>query len=92
MSFPNFYESDEMMLSQSNNQDKRTSSKIGINLFRTRDGYSKDSQLLETPDPITLDTWNEFGLENFRGYLDIEPATGLTLEDCKSIFRLHLEL
>lgn len=80
MSFPNFYESDENMLSQSNNQDKKTALQTGVNLYRTRDGYSSSSPLLASPLPITTETWDEFGLDNFRGYLDIEPATGLTLE------------
>jgi hypothetical protein len=80
MTYPNFYESDVKMLSQDDNTERKSSSKVGVKLYRTRDGYTKDSQLLSSPAEITSDTWAEFGEDNFRGYLDIEPATGLTLE------------
>lgn len=80
MSYPNFYQSDESMLTQSNNLDKKTSSKAGVTLYRTRDGYTSNSPTLSTPEPITVDVWDKYGEDNFRGYLDIEPATGLTLE------------
>lgn len=80
MSYPNFFRSDEAMLTQSNNLDKKTSSTSGVILYRTRDGYTKDSPTLETPEQITLETWDNYGDDNFRGFLDIEPATGLTLE------------
>lgn len=80
MTYPNFYESDPRMLSQSDNHERKSSSSSGVLLYRTRDGYTKDSDLLDTPAPITVDTWDEFGPDNFRGYLDIEPATGLTFQ------------
>lgn len=80
MTYPNFYESDPKMLSQSDNRDRKSSSHAGVTLYRTRDGYNKNSARLPTPVEITTETWEEFGASNFRGYLDIEPATGLTME------------
>lgn len=80
MTYPNFYESDPQMLTQSDNRERKSTSTSGVSLYRTRDGYGPDSTRLSSPTPITTDTWDEYGAANFRGYLDIEPATGLTLE------------
>jgi hypothetical protein len=80
MTYPNFYESDASMLSQSDNHARKSSSTSGVTLYQTRDGYTSDAELLPAPVEITVDTWNEYGADNFRGYLDIEPATGLTFE------------
>jgi hypothetical protein len=80
MTYPNFYESDPKMLSQSDNHERKSHSTSGVKLYQTRDGYTKDAELLSSPVEITMDTWAEYGIDNYRGYLDIEPATGLTLE------------
>lgn len=80
MSYPNFYESDAKMLTQAENTERRSKSTAGVKLYQTRDGYTKDAALLSSPKEITTETWATSGEDNFRGYLDIEPATGLTLE------------
>lgn len=78
VSFPMFYRSEERMLSQTDNQDRISSSTSGVNLYRTRSDYSKDSTTI-TPELITAENWEEFGLSDYRGSVDIEPATGISL-------------
>lgn len=79
MSSPNFYGSESIVLSQTNNIQRRSNLTVGVNLYRTRDGYDKDSTLLSSPDLITTDTWNTYS-ESYSGTIAIEPATGVTLE------------
>lgn len=79
MSAPNFYGSESIVLSQSNNQKRRSNLTVGVNLYRTRDGYDKDSTLLTTPSLITTETWDTF-YESYIGTIAIEPATGVTLD------------
>mmetsp|Transcript_14867 Transcript_14867/g.22359 ORF Transcript_14867/g.22359 Transcript_14867/m.22359 type:complete len:848 (+) Transcript_14867:86-2629(+) len=80
MSFPNFFGSDEAMLSQSSNVERGSASSVGVNLYRTRDSYSKHSSRLSSPEMISVSTWQEYGSSEYLGYINIEPATGLTLK------------
>ena len=79
MSFPLFYSSDNAMLSQSSNTQRGTNSRVGVDIYRTRDGYSKNSKLLDIPELVTNATWEEYGDSTYRGYLNVEPATGVAL-------------
>lgn len=79
MSLPNWYGSNPNILSQTSNTDRGSPSKTGVNVYRTRTSYSKDSQPLSEPELITEATWETYGNQVYRGKVDIEPGTGLTL-------------
>lgn len=79
MSAPNYYGSEERVLSQSDNHPRRSNSTVGVSLYRTRDGYDTNSQLLSEPVLITPDTWNAYS-SSYAGSISIEPATGITLD------------
>jgi hypothetical protein len=79
MAMPHFYSSDPSMLTQSSNIKLGTPSTVGVELYRTRDGYSRKSKLLDAPELVTVDTWDKYGYSDYQGYLHIEPASGVAL-------------
>jgi hypothetical protein len=79
MSFPLFYSCAADSLTQQNNAQRGTTSTVGVNMYRTRNGYGKNSKVLDTPELVTESTWEEYGTSDYRGYLNVEPATGLSL-------------
>lgn len=79
MSLPNWYGSEPAILSQTSNADRLSPSTVGVNVYRTRSSYSKDSQPLAEPTLVNEDTWETYGNQIYRGKVDIEPGTGITL-------------
>jgi len=79
MSTPLFYGSEEASLSQSSNSARASASTTGVNLYRTREGYSDDADLLAEPELVTTSTWTEFGDSVYAGHVSIEPASGVAL-------------
>lgn len=80
MSLPLWYGSDTRILSQTSNTAVGSPSTVGVNIYRTRTSYDRDAAIYSTPQLVTQDTWETFGEKEYRGKLDIEPATGLTLK------------
>ena len=78
MSNPVFFGSGEASLSQDDN-GVQTSSSAGVNLYRTRDGYSQSAAVLSSPELVTLDTWKKYE-SHYTGFLEVEPATGASME------------
>lgn len=78
MSSPNYYDSDPVVLTQSDNQPRKSVLTTGISIFQTRDGYEPDSPSLDAPRAVTPETWETFSA-SYSGHLDLEPATGVTL-------------
>ena len=76
---PNYYGVDESIYTQSSNTDKFAGPGGGISMYRTRDGYSSSSALLDTPVLMTASSVAEFSGE-WNGYTKIEPASGVSLE------------
>lgn len=79
MSAPNYLGSEDIVLTQSDNQQRKTNLTTGVTIFQTRDGYELDSPHLSTPRQITRNTWDTFG-RSYSGLLSLEPATGITLD------------
>lgn len=79
LGYPNFYKVNSEILSQSSNAPRVAPDGAEIHLFRTRDGYDQDAQLLSTPERITTASLEEFGQE-YEGDIVVEPATGVTLD------------
>ena len=79
MSQPNFYATEQEMLSQSSNIERGSPSQVGVKLYRTRDGYHGASRALAEPEQITDATWENHA-NDYAGYLHVEPATGVALE------------
>lgn len=50
----------------------------GISLFRTLSKYP-NGKVLDVPELITTETWEQFGRDYYEGYQAIEPATGATI-------------
>jgi hypothetical protein len=80
MSLPLYYGSSSVMLSQQSNVAVGSPSTVGISLYRTRTSYDRDADVYPTPELVTEETWETFGEKEYRGKIDIEPATGLTLK------------
>merc|ERR1712000_474094 len=79
MSFPLFYGSDEAALSQSSNSARFSAATTGVNIYRTRDGYSDKAELLDDPELVTTQTWDDYGGPVYSGFINIEPASGVAL-------------
>jgi hypothetical protein len=81
MSLPMYYGSSPLMLSQTSNTALGSPYTTGaISLYRTRTSYDRNSDVYATPQLVTEETWETFGEKEYRGKIDIEPATGLTLK------------
>lgn len=80
MSLPNWYGSDPRILTQTSNTALASPSTVGVNIYRTRTSYDRNAEVYSTPQLVTQETWDTFGEKEYRGKLDIEPATGLTLK------------
>jgi hypothetical protein len=79
MSSPNYHDSDPVVLTQSDNRQRKSNLTTGISIFQTRDGYAPDSPSLNPPRAVTPNTWETFGA-SYSGHLSLEPATGVTLD------------
>jgi hypothetical protein len=80
MSLPNWYGSNSLMLTQTSNTGVGSTSTVGVNVYRVYDSYDRKAEKYSTPVLVTEETWDTFGEKEYRGKVDIEPATGLTLK------------
>jgi hypothetical protein len=80
MSLPTWYGSNPRMLSQTSNAGVGSTSTVGVNVYRTYESYDRQAKPYATPQLVTEQTWDTFGEKEYRGKVDIEPATGLTLK------------
>ena len=79
LGYPNFYKVNEAILSQSSNAARFAPDGSEIQLYRTRDGYDTDAQLLDEPARVTTATHAEYET-SYSGDIIIEPASGISLD------------
>jgi hypothetical protein len=79
-SYPMFYGSEESSLMQSDNLARGSNSTSGVKLFRTRNGYSDSASVLPASEEVTSSTWGDYGESEYRSHVDVEPATGVSVE------------
>lgn len=77
LSLANFIGVDEDIYQQSSNAKRGYPDYVGVTLYRTRESYNRDAELIE-PSEITILTIREFE-DDFISWWEFEPATGLTV-------------